>query len=155
LGIDDRSKKLRPRTGREVSDKTGVIDVVLDCPQNLPQVFICVMEIEQVLLNLLKNAAQAMGDSEIAAPRIVIRAMHDGNMVRLEIEDNGPGMPEKVRRRVFEPFFTTKPIGVGTGLGLSVSYGIVVEAHKGEMFVDSKEGVGTTFIIRLPVTGDD
>jgi signal transduction histidine kinase len=70
--------------------------------------------------------------------------------VRVEIEDNGPGMDEKTRRRIFEPFFTTKPVGKGTGLGLSVSYFIVTEDHKGEMRVHTVEGGGTCFVIRLP-----
>jgi signal transduction histidine kinase len=71
----------------------------------------------------------------------------------MEIEDNGPGMDEATRRRVFEPFFTTKPIGVGTGLGLSVSYFIITENHNGEMEVESQPESGAKFIIRLPVEG--
>lgn len=130
------------------------IQVIVECAENIPLVFICVMEIEQVVLNLLKNAAQAMVDLS-RMPQVILRMFQDGDMVQLEIEDNGPGMPEKVRRRVFEPFFTTKAPGVGTGLGLSVSYGIIVEAHKGEMRVESKEGMGTKFIIRLPIKGEE
>ena len=82
-----------------------------------------------------------------------MRVLGDGEMVRVEIEDNGPGMDEATRRRVFEPFFTTKPPGLGTGLGLSVSYFIVTEDHGGTMSVESKPGVGARFIIRLPVEG--
>ncbi|MCP4196601.1 MAG: hypothetical protein GY762_05565 [Proteobacteria bacterium] len=72
-------------------------------------------------------------------------------MVRIEIEDNGPGMEEAVRKRVFEPFFTTKPSDSGTGLGLSVSYFIVTENHGGKMRVRSNPGKGTTFIVNLLV----
>lgn len=72
-------------------------------------------------------------------------------MVRVEIADNGPGMTEEVRRRVFEPFFTTKPVGVGTGLGLSVSYFIISEHLGGTLAVTSQPGAGATFIIRLPM----
>ncbi len=74
-------------------------------------------------------------------------------MVRIEIEDNGHGMDEETRKRVFEPFFTTKPAGVGTGLGLSVSYFIITENHGGEISVESKPGRGTRAIIRLPLEG--
>ena len=69
----------------------------------------------------------------------------------LEVEDNGPGMTEDIRRRVFEPFFTTKEPGVGTGLGLSVSYVIVTQNHKGLMEVQSTPGSGTVFKVRLPI----
>jgi signal transduction histidine kinase len=71
-------------------------------------------------------------------------------MVRVEIEDNGPGMDEATRKRVFEPFFTSKPPGVGTGLGMSVSYFIITEDHGGTLSVESASGGGTRFVIRLP-----
>lgn len=72
-------------------------------------------------------------------------------MLRIEIEDNGPGMDRAIRKRIFEPFFTTKPDGVGTGLGLSVSYFIITKNHQGTLEVVSKPGEGTSFIIRLPL----
>ena len=84
-------------------------------------------------------------------PGIILRARPDGAMVRIEIEDNGPGMTEMVRKRVFEPFFTTKEVGSGTGLGLSVSYFIITNNHHGTMRVESVEGKGTKFIIELPL----
>ena len=110
-------------------------------------------KIQQVLLNLFRNAAQAMTEAGLKSPRISIRTRFgsQGRMAVMEIEDNGPGMDEATRRRVFEPFFTTKPMGVGTGLGLSVSYFIITENHRGEMEVESRPGAGTKFIIRLPI----
>jgi signal transduction histidine kinase len=84
------------------------------------------------------------------SPRFVLRVLPEGSLVRVEIEDNGPGMDEATRRRVFEPFFTTKPPGIGTGLGLSVSYFIITEDHGGTLSVESAFGGGTRFIIRLP-----
>ena len=72
-------------------------------------------------------------------------------MVQIEVEDNGPGMDDKTRKKVFEPFFTTKESGRGTGLGLSVSYFIIVDDHGGEMSVDSTPGRGTVFSVKLPV----
>jgi len=120
-------------------------------------------KIQQVLLNLLRNGAEAMQENEelrIANSelkkekmRFVLRLAHEreAGMVRIEIEDNGPGMDEATRKRVFEPFFTTKPTDRGTGLGLSVSYFIVTENHGGKMAVESTPGQGTKFIINLPV----
>lgn len=87
------------------------------------------------------------------SPRFVLRVLGDEKMVRVEIEDNGPGMDEATRKRVFEPFFTTKPPGSGTGLGLSVSYFIITEDHGGIMTVESNPGAGSRFIIQLPVEG--
>jgi signal transduction histidine kinase len=109
------------------------------------------MAIEQVLLNLLKNAAQAMAaNPQQQAPRITLRLRDEGDWVRLEVEDNGPGMSEEVSRRLFEPFFTTKPAGVGTGLGLAVAYFIVTEQHQGTLRVETAPGSGARFILRLP-----
>ena len=108
-------------------------------------------KIQQVYMNILKNGAEAMADvSDLPAPpAFVLRVRNDGDWVRVEIEDNGPGMDENTRRRIFEPFFTTKPVGKGTGLGLSVSYFIITEDHNGEMRVHPSESGGTRFVIRL------
>jgi PAS domain S-box-containing protein len=110
-------------------------------------------EIEQVFLNILRNAAQAIAEATppIENPRLQIRAFGAGDRVRIEIEDNGPGMDPEISHRIFEPFFTTKPPGHGTGLGLSVSYFIVTKGHGGTMEVESEPGRGTRFIIELPV----
>jgi len=110
-------------------------------------------EIEQVVLNLLKNAVQAMNEiyEDDYTPELWVRVAQDGNCVRLEVEDNGPGVPENVKNRIFEPFFTTKPVGSGTGLGLSVSYMIITQNHKGLFDVESTEGLGSKFTIKLPV----
>jgi len=112
-------------------------------------------ELEQVFLNLLRNAAQAMSTDESVPvdPRIVVRLSNIASGVRCEFEDNGPGMPDEVRRRVFEPFYTTKPPGIGTGLGLSVSYFIVTSGHGGKMWVERASGTGSRFIIELPGIG--
>jgi PAS domain S-box-containing protein len=109
-------------------------------------------EIEQVFLNLLRNSAQAMATArpEIVGPRIVIRLHRSDDRVVVEMEDNGPGMPPEVQRRAFEPFFTTKSPGVGTGLGLSVSYFIITRSHDGRMSLESAPGRGAKFTIDLP-----
>jgi len=110
-------------------------------------------ELEQVLLNLLKNAAQAIHQRPASSEpgRIILRTRLNPPWAEIQVEDNGIGMPESVRKRTFEPFFTTKEIGQGTGLGLSVSYFIVTNNHKGQMEVHSTQGVGTCFTLRLPL----
>ncbi|KAF1051258.1 MAG: Signal transduction histidine-protein kinase AtoS [Stenotrophomonas maltophilia] len=115
-------------------------------------------ELEQVLLNLLKNAAQAIhlrdDEEEGEQGRIILRTRLNPPWAEIQVEDNGCGMPETVRKRIFEPFFTTKEVGQGTGLGLSVSYFIITNNHKGQMEVQSELGQGTCFTIRLPL-GDE
>jgi PAS domain S-box-containing protein len=130
------------------------VEIVRDLDPELDTVICDPTEIEQVLLNLVKNAAQAMAMGETPPPhRIILRTRKEGEYARIEVEDNGPGMDEMTRRRVFEPFFTTKAVGAGTGLGLSVSYFIVTEQHKGTIDVNSTPGQGSCFIIRLPIKG--
>lgn len=111
-----------------------------------------ITNIQQVFLNIIKNAAFALSEKEFHddCPRLSIRIAREDRMVLVEIADNGPGMDEKTRKRIFEPFFTTKPIGLGTGLGMSISYFIVHDQHNGIIEVKSEEGKGATFSIRLP-----
>ena len=122
---------------------------------NVPPVPCEASKLQQVFLNILKNGAEAMAHhpKRKHPPTFVLRVCQEDAWVRLEIEDNGPGMDETTRRRIFEPFFTTKPVGKGTGLGLSVSYFIVTENHGGKMDVHAVDGGGTRFVIRLPKTG--
>lgn len=109
-------------------------------------------ELEQVLLNLLKNAAQAIHQREDEQEgHIALRTRLAPPWAEIQVEDNGVGIPENVRKRIFEPFFTTKEVGQGTGLGLSVSYFIITNNHKGQMEVQSKPGQGTCFTLRLPL----
>jgi len=112
-------------------------------------------ELEQVVMNLVKNAAQAMAESTVEGepPRLTVRTLRTDDWACIEIEDNGPGMNEETRRRAFEPFFTTKDVGSGTGLGLSVSYFIVTNNHRGTIDLDSHPGRGARFTIRLPLEG--
>jgi len=129
------------------------IDIHKEFAPGVPPVMCCAGEIEQVLLNLFKNAIQAMEEvtAEDYKPQLYIRLIKEHNFVRIEIEDNGPGIPEQLRKRIFEPFFTTKEVGTGTGLGLSVSYMIITQNHNGTFEVESEEGGGTKFVIRLPI----
>lgn len=121
---------------------------------DLPAIPATANELEQVLLNLLKNAAQAIHQrSQPESPgQITLRLRLAAPWVEIQVEDNGIGMSEGVRKRIFEPFFTTKEVGQGTGLGLSVSYFIITNNHKGQMEVHSTPGQGTCFTVRLPLS---
>lgn len=122
---------------------------------SLPSVWCVPTQIEQVILNLLKNAAQALSASATQNPAITIRTGWGEGMACVEVQDNGPGMDDSTRERLFEPFFTTKGPGEGTGLGLSVVYYIVVEQHEGRISVRSTPGSGTTVSVKLPVKGPE
>ncbi|WP_415713802.1 ATP-binding protein [Maridesulfovibrio sp.] len=131
------------------------INIVREFEADLPEIICSRTEIEQVLFNIFKNSAQAMHDDDggAVAPHIYIRTRSNGSNIVIEIEDNGPGMGAEVRKRIFEPFYTTKPSGVGTGLGLSVSYFIITQNHGGTFTVSSEPGRGARFSITLPVQG--
>ncbi|MCP3943714.1 MAG: response regulator [Desulfobacteraceae bacterium] len=128
------------------------IEIQRQYEQDLPDISCQRSKIQQVILNLLINGAHALAENREAdknISRFILSIRSDKGMVCMEIEDNGAGMEEAVRKRVFEPFFTTKQ--TGTGLGLSIAYFIITEEHGGTMEVESSLGKGTKFIIRLPV----
>ena len=112
----------------------------------IPQVPCYLQEINQVFMNLLVNAGQAIEEQG----EINVRTYEEEAHVCIDIADTGRGMPPEVQKRIFEPFYTTKEVGEGTGLGLSIGYQIVVEKHGGDLLVESEQGVGTTFTIKLP-----
>ena len=130
--------------------RTSGVAVAMELDDAVPAMWADSHQLHQVLVNLLSNARDAMRQS--TPRRIVIRTTLQPtvNRVRLEVTDTGPGMPAEVRARIFEPFFTTKPPGEGTGLGLSLSHGIVQE-HGGTIGVESAPGAGATFVIELPL----
>ncbi len=117
---------------------------------NVPNITCSPSQINQVLLNIITNAVHAM--PERATPNVITlrTGMEDDKTVRIEIQDNGTGIPKEVLPKIFDPFFTTKPIGQGTGMGLSISFKIIQE-HGGKILVDTEAGVGTVFSILLPV----
>src|SRR6185295_5274862 len=124
------------------------IAVTLDLDASDPRIWANASEVQQMLLNVVINAEQALVATE--PPRtIIIRSRGGEQSVRLEVVDNGPGIPEDIRARVFDPFFTTKPEGVGTGLGLSICYGIARD-HGGRISLESEPGQGAKFLIELP-----
>jgi signal transduction histidine kinase len=129
------------------------MDMHLDA--DLPHVTCLPGEINQVLLNVIVNAAQAIAgaatDAEEKAGRITVTTRRVGESIEIRIRDNGPGIPPEIRSRVFEPFFTTKAVGKGTGQGLAIAYNVIAEKHGGSIDVESQPGEGTTFVIRLPL----
>ncbi|HPJ96948.1 MAG TPA: ATP-binding protein [Syntrophales bacterium] len=129
------------------------IHIERDYHPNTPHVFCQASKIRQVFLNILRNGAEAMEENRSSEhpPCFKLRVLPDQDRLRIEISDNGPGMDESTRRRIFEPFFTTKPPGIGTGLGLSVSYFIVTQNHGGAISVKSSPGEGACFSIELPI----
>jgi CheY-like chemotaxis protein/anti-sigma regulatory factor (Ser/Thr protein kinase) len=104
--------------------------------------------LEQVFVNLLSNAAQALPEGDPERNEVAIRVEEDGEFVRVMVKDTGSGMSDEIKRRIFDPFFTTKPAGVGTGLGLPICQGIVA-AHGGSLDVTSAPGQGSTFTVKL------
>ena len=120
----------------------------------LPPVTCHVGDLNQVFLNLIVNAAHAIGDvvgKGGSKGKIRIRTCSEGDMVRVDIADNGSGIPEAIRHRVFDPFFTTKGVGKGSGQGLAIARSIVTTKHRGSLTFESEVGKGTTFTIRLPL----
>jgi signal transduction histidine kinase len=121
-----------------------------DYAADLPRIEAYGSELNQVWTNLIDNAIDAMGGQG----EIILRTRHDDEWVVVEIEDNGPGIPEAAQTHIFDPFFTTKPPGQGTGLGLNISHNIIVQKHKGRVDVTSQPGK-TCFAVRLPLCGAD
>jgi signal transduction histidine kinase len=125
------------------------IRVVKDYDRSLPAIPAYPAELNQVWTNLIDNAVSAMGEAGV----LTVRTGLDRDQVFVEIGDTGPGVPPEIRERIFEPFFTTKPVGQGTGLGLDISWRVVVNKHHGDITVESASG-DTRFRVRLPVTAN-
>jgi two-component system, NtrC family, sensor kinase len=134
----------------------NVADVETAYDETLPPVPCQAGEINQVLLNLIVNAADAIAEvkekplGELG--RINIRTIREGETVEIRISDTGAGIPERIQKKIFDPFFTTKPVGKGTGQGLTLSAAVIAN-HKGTIHFETGKGTGTTFIIRLPLLG--
>ena len=127
---------------------------------DLPLVTCHVGELNQVILNMVVNSAHAIAEASAKAERerdglIVVRTRASGDLVEIEIEDNGCGIPASALDKIFDPFFTTKEIGKGSGQGLAIARAVIVEKHAGKIDVASRVGYGTTFTITLPVFGRD
>ncbi len=139
-GLNDTLIMLRSKL------KAG-IQVKREYAADLPQIDAFGSELNQVWTNLIDNAIDAMEGQG----NLTLRTYSQTNWVVVEIEDNGPGIPHTIQSKIFDPFFTTKPLGKGTGLGLNISYNIIVQKHKGTITVLSNPGK-TCFTIKLPIT---
>ena len=150
--------------GLRAKDKDFNADFKTDFEGNLPKTEVIPQDIGRVLLNLINNAFYAVHQRKqqlcegskpsqslsTYTPSVSVSTKQLDNAIEIRVKDNGTGMPESVRAKVFQPFFTTKPTGQGTGLGLSLAYDIVTKGHGGTLEVESTEGVGSEFIIKLP-----
>ncbi len=135
-----------------------VAEVDLDLDERLPLVPLLADEFNQVILNMIVNAAHAIGEAQAKEPErkglISVSTRRDGERwVEVRVADNGVGIPGEIQSRVFEPFFTTKEVGRGTGQGLSIAHAVVVKKHGGHIAVESEPGRGACFVIRLPTDG--
>ena len=143
--------------GLRAKDKSFNANMTTDFDQTLGQVSINPQDFGRVLLNLITNAFHACMDRQkIAengyAPEVAVSTKNLEFEIEVKVRDNGNGIPQEVKGKIFQPFFTTKPTGEGTGLGLSMAFDIITKAHGGKLEVESEEGRGSVFIIRIPVS---
>ncbi|MDY6802343.1 MAG: PAS domain-containing protein [Cyanobacteriota bacterium] len=151
-GIESTLLILRNRL-KAKGDKAKI--KVIKSYEELPLVECYPAQINQVFMNLLANAIDALEEHQTPEPVISISAEATPSNLVVKIADNGPGIPQKIRSTIFNPFFTTKPVGKGTGLGLSIAYQIVVDKHRGKISCNSDGGKGTEFIITIPLKVED
>ncbi len=126
------------------------IEVTRDYDEQIPETMADAHQLQQVFLNLVTNAEQAMEKSPRESQRLIVRTRRTGAVIRMEVEDTGPGIPPNLLERIFNPFFTTKPTGSGTGLGLSISLGIVRE-HEGRIWAENAPQGGARFVVEVPI----
>ncbi|MBS1523466.1 MAG: HAMP domain-containing histidine kinase, partial [Bacteroidetes bacterium] len=125
---------------------------------SLPKVNVVQQDIGRVLINLFSNAFYAVNQKSKTEgpdyqPTVEVSTAKDNGSILIKVKDNGNGIPEAIKDKIMQPFFTTKPTGEGTGLGLSLSYDIVVKGHGGSIHIDTKEGEFTEFVVTLPLNG--
>lgn len=142
--------------GLRAKDKTFNAELVTNFDNKLPKANIVQQDIGRVLINLFGNAFYAVNQKAKTTgnsykPTVEVSTIQQNGSVIISVKDNGTGIPDNIREKIMQPFFTTKPTGDGTGLGLSLSYDIVVKGHGGKIDVESKEGEGSTFIVTLPL----
>jgi signal transduction histidine kinase len=132
-------------------------DLIMELDPALPPVPCLPGELNQVILNLVINAAHAIaevvGDGSNGKGTLAVRTRRDGDWAEIRVADTGSGIPEHARERIFDPFFTTKPVGKGTGQGLAISRSVIVDKHGGTIDFETESGRGTSFIVRLPLHG--
>jgi len=142
--------------GLRAKDKSFNAELITKLDPALPKVNVLPQDIGRVLLNLFTNAFYAVHQKQQTAgpeykPTVEVDSILGKGLVKITVKDNGNGIPDAIKDKVMQPFFTTKPTGQGTGLGLSLSYDIMVKGHGGAINVESKEGEGTAFTISIPL----
>ncbi len=144
--------------GLRARDKSFNATLETDFDAKLGEILIVSQDIGRVILNLFTNAFYAVNERQLDIavsgeynPTVSVATLRTNNTVIISITDNGDGIPKDILDKIFQPFFTTKPTGKGTGLGLSMSYDIVTKGHSGQLKVETKENIGTTFSIELPI----
>ncbi|GAO42734.1 ATP-binding protein [Flavihumibacter petaseus] len=142
--------------GFRAKEKNCHVSLETALDDSIGDVEMVAQDIRRVLLNLLNNAFYAVCQKQLNGhaaytPAVSVRTQYEKDAIRISVWDNGTGVSSAILNKIFQPFFTTKPTGVGTGLGLSLSYDIITKGHGGELFVQSKEGEYAEFVVRLPV----
>lgn len=143
--------------GLRAKDKSFNAELIMNFDSSLPKVNAIPQDIGRVLLNLFTNAFYAMqekskqSDLKGYKPILTLTTLQKDNFIEIRVQDNGTGIPDAIKDKILQPFFTTKPTGEGTGLGLSLSYDTIVKGHDGSIAIESKEGEGSEFTIRLPL----
>lgn len=142
--------------GLRAKDKSFNAKFEAHLDETLPKVKVMGQDIGRVLLNLINNAFYAVSEKYKKGvpgyePNVTVTTRKLEKHIQIRIKDNGDGIPERIKNKIFQPFFTTKPTGQGTGLGLSLSYDIITKGHDGSLEVETQEGLGTEFIITLPI----
>ncbi len=142
--------------GERAKDDNFNAELITHFDKNLPKANVSQQEIGQVLLNLFNNAFYAVKQKLKTAeadykPEVSVTSTTENGNIIIKVKDNGNGIPDAIKDKIMQPFFTTKPTGDGTGLGLSLSYDIVVKGHGGSVMVNSREGEGAEFIVKLPI----
>jgi signal transduction histidine kinase len=141
--------------GLRARDKSFNSDFDIQLDPSITTVDMLQQDFGRVILNLVNNAFYAVHEKTKTGgndykPAVIVKTSKVKDAVRIEVNDNGDGINEQIKDKIFQPFFTTKPTGEGTGLGLSISYEIITKGHSGKMWVESKEGEGTSFIVEIP-----
>jgi len=142
--------------GLRAKDKNFNAEMVTHFNPDLPFVNVVQQDIGRVLVNLFNNAFYAVNQKSKTAgtdykPEVSLTTLTENGQVIIKVKDNGVGIPDAIKEKIMQPFFTTKPTGEGTGLGLSLSYDILVKGHNGTLDINSKEGEGSEFIVKLPL----
>jgi signal transduction histidine kinase len=156
--MTDLNKAIENTTTVSGNEWKYVAELETDLDPALPPIMCLPGEMNQVFLNLIVNAAHAIGDKVCDngdKGTITVSTRRDGAMAEIRVRDTGTGIPEAAREQVFDPFFTTKEVGRGTGQGLTISYDIITHKHDGRIFFETETGVGTTFVIQLPISSPE